>query len=157
MSAATHPRVAELVARFRQIAVTQMRDLPLYHRGLEVEAIGFETCGDALVGALVTPWFLNLIHLPLRRVPVDWSEVGRKVEHALPGGRFAFTRGGDEVVGRYDAISLHSPVLQFESQARARRAAGRRLAALLSVPDAAPQTLPSPQRRAFLLGRTSDR
>lgn len=157
MSAPSHPRVAELVARFQEIAATRMRDLPLYHDALEVEAVGFERCGDALVGGLVTPWFVNLIHLPLRRLPVEWAAVGRKVEHALPGGRCAFTRGGDEVIGRYDAISLHSPVLRIESQARARAAASRRLAALLTPPEADPETPPNPQRRAFLLGRTSER
>jgi [NiFe] hydrogenase assembly HybE family chaperone len=152
--------VAELAARFQQIDASEMRDLPLYHRALEVEAVGFERCENALVGALITPWFLSLIQLPLRKLVVDWSAVGHEIEHTLPGGRFTFRRGGDEIIGQYDAISLHSPVFRFESQELARGEASRHLTPLLAAPaaaDVAPEQPRDPQRRAFLMGRASGR
>ena len=160
MNAGTLARVAELVTRFQQIGATEMRELPLYHRALEVEPVGFERCENALVGALITPWFLSLIHLPLRKLAVDWSMLGRPVERTLPAGRFRFRRGGDEIIGQYDAISLHSPVFCFESQELARREARRRLAPLLFAPAAATPAADQPrdpQRRAFLMGRASGR
>jgi len=155
MSANHHPRVAELLAQLRHVDETQMRELPLYNHALAVEGVGFRICGDALVGVVITPWFINAIQLPLQRVPIDWSAIGRKVEHPLPCGPVAFARGGDEVTGQYDARSLHSPVSACTSQEMARREAEAQLARLFEVPPAAARNaerLESPSRRAFLRG-----
>jgi [NiFe] hydrogenase assembly HybE family chaperone len=94
----------------------------------------------------------------LQPVPIDWSQIGAKVERVLPSGPVAFTRGGDEVIGGYDALSLHSPVTRFASQEMARREAEIRLDRLLAPPVAASKAaerLESPGRRAFLRGQTS--
>jgi len=69
-------RVADLVARFDDIARTRMVGVPLLNPALQVEAVGFtlqaegegELAGAGVaVGILVTPWFMNLVRLPLRR------------------------------------------------------------------------------------------
>jgi [NiFe] hydrogenase assembly HybE family chaperone len=155
MDANRHPRVSGLLAQLRHIADTQMRDLPVYNDALAVEAVGFRSCGDALVGVVITPWFINAIHLRLQPVPIDWSKIGHKVERVLPSGPVVFTRGGDEATGAYDALSLHSPVNGFTSREMARREAAARLERLLAPPAAVAKgagRLESPARRAFLRG-----
>jgi [NiFe] hydrogenase assembly HybE family chaperone len=158
MNANLHPRVAGLLAQLRHVGDTQMRDLPLYNDALAVEDVGFRVIGDALVGVVITPWFMNAIYLPLQEVSIDWSVIGRKVEHRLPSGLLVFTRGGDEVTGQYDAISLRSPVTVFKNQEMARREAWRHLNRLLSSPETAAKTAEQPEsssRRAFLQGRAN--
>ena len=70
-------RLAGLEAVFRRIATTRMRGVPVLNPALSVQAIGFgpdplRTAPDAaptMLGVLVTPWFMNLLRLPLQ--PVD--------------------------------------------------------------------------------------
>jgi [NiFe] hydrogenase assembly HybE family chaperone len=160
MYANLHPRVTGLLAQLRYVGDAQMRDLPLYNEALEVEAVGFRVCGEALVGVVITPWFINAIYLPLHAVPVEWSKIGSKVEHPLPSGPVVFTCGGDVVTGEHDALSLHSPVTAFTSQAVARREAEVCVDRLFEPPQAAAKTtdlLESPSRRAFLRGGVSGR
>jgi len=90
----------------------------------------------------------------LQGVPIDWSAIGRKVERRLPAGPIAFTRGGDEATGAYDALSLHSPVKAFASPEAARREAERLLHRLFDPPAQAERAEQpeSPDRRAFLRG-----
>src|SRR4051794_8656986 len=66
-------RVAELATLFSTIAHTRMAGVPVLNASLRVEAIGFERplTGDVVapvvgVGVLVTPWFMNLVRLPMR-------------------------------------------------------------------------------------------
>jgi [NiFe] hydrogenase assembly HybE family chaperone len=155
MYANLHPRVTGLLTQLRYVGDAQMRDLPLYNEALEVEAVGFRICGEGLVGVVITPWFINAIHLPILSTPVEWSKIGHKVEHRLPSGSVVFTRGGDVVTGAYDALSLHSPVIAFTSQEMARCEAGTCLDRLFESPQTAAKTmdlLESPSRRAFLRG-----
>jgi len=150
-----HPRVGGLLAQLQHVGDTQMRDLPLYNDALAVEGVGFRIYDDALVGAVITPWFINAVHLPLQPVEIDWSDIGRKVEHALPSGPVAFRRGGDEVTGQYDLLSLHSPVSAFTGQEMARSEADSCLDRLFAQPKAASSTGEQPEsssRRAFLRG-----
>ena len=60
-------RVERLEAVFRDIAATRMVGVPLLHPGLQVQAVGFapEPEGSSALGVLVTPWFMNLLRLPL--------------------------------------------------------------------------------------------
>jgi [NiFe] hydrogenase assembly HybE family chaperone len=158
MEANLHPRVATLLAHLLHVGETQMRGLPICNDALAVEGVGFRVVGDALVGVVITPWFMNAIHLPSQEIPINWSIIGRKVEHHLPGGPVAFTRGGDETTGQYDALSLYSPMSAFTSQEMARRVAEARLHRLLESPCAASRRVEqpeSPSRRAFLRGGAS--
>ena len=100
-----HPRVRVLSERFRQIDVS-MRDLPIYNPKVTIEAIGFRPFGaDALLGVLVTPWFMNLTLLPVQRVPMDMAAIGRTVLVELPAGSRTFAVNGDDVTGLYKAYS----------------------------------------------------
>ena len=58
-------RVGALVELYRHIAGTRMDGVPILHAGLSVRAIGFERVGSGALGILLTPWFMNLVWLPI--------------------------------------------------------------------------------------------
>jgi [NiFe] hydrogenase assembly HybE family chaperone len=105
--------VGPLVEAYRAVDL-RMRGLPIYNTRLRVEAVGFRRAGNVLVGALVTPWFLNLIVLG-RPLPRE----GESVELVFPGGRFAAMGAAPEGVAHL-AIPLLSPVDELADQAAAR-------------------------------------
>lgn len=145
-------RVSGLAAHFREIGDTRMRDLPFYNANLEVEAWGFSPMADdRLMGVLITPWFMNLVVLPLGLEPLQPHRFGQSQMIPLPSGERKFLYSGDEGIGAFWAHSLHSPMQKFASPAHARGEARARLAEALKSPPAVPAAA-SPGRRAFLLG-----
>jgi [NiFe] hydrogenase assembly HybE family chaperone len=136
-----------------------MRDLSVYNEKIAIEAIGFRPFGDdAFLGVLLTPWFLNIIILPVKPAPMNMAEIGRTVFVELPAGKRAFVVGGDEVIGLYRAHSLHSPVLNFTLPGQAGAEALRKLAMLMTpVTTETIATTGSGKRgidrRALLFGR----
>ena len=137
------PRVDQLVSRFRMIDAERMRDLPIYNSALQVEAIDFQCLQlpsiasrpsqNAMVGALITPWFINIILMDIDDAPA--AELGQRVHYTFPSGEREFMAGEDEELGRYDFISLASPVLKFKTQQAAQALARRELEKLLSEAD----------------------
>ncbi len=154
-----HPRVQALIERFRGVDAA-MRDLPLYNAKISIEAIGFRPFGaDALLGVLLTPWFMNLIVLPVAPEPMDMNKIGKSLVIGLPAGPRNFVVGGDEAIGLYKAYSLHSPVLNFTLPGQAQAEARRQLGLLMTPPPAEPAATKKEarglDRRALLLGRRS--
>ncbi len=155
-----HRRVQALLAQFRCIDAG-MRELPIYNDKVAIEAIGFRPFGNAaLLGVLLTPWFMNLIVLPAEPEPLDMAQVGGSVAIELPAGKRSFVIGGDEKLGLYRAHSLHSPVSSFTLPGQARAEATRLLALLMTPSAAEPVAADAPaargvDRRALLFGRGS--
>jgi [NiFe] hydrogenase assembly HybE family chaperone len=152
-----HPRVSALLDCFRE-ADAVMRELPLYNDKIAIEAIGFRAFGEtALIGVVLTPWFMNLVLLPVAPEPMRMAEIGRPVEVELPIGKRTFVIGGNEVIGLYRAHSLHSPVLTFTLPGQAQAEARRQLGLLLAPPAAEPAVRQNGSgavdRRALLFGR----
>ncbi len=190
-------RVAVLQAVFTEIAETRMAGLPVCNPRLEVEALGFEPVRQAdlrasglagpeavadgrhwlpplCLGVLVTPWFMNLVCLPLLRddrcPPTGQARLLHIGGHALP-----FLTSHEPDLGSFGCCSLFSPMQDFASATAARATAMavldalRRPAAGLqdgAVPPAGVPTLVVPQpaaaqagsppsRRGFLFGRTA--
>jgi [NiFe] hydrogenase assembly HybE family chaperone len=141
-------RVRELEALFERIASTRMQGVPILHPRLSVEAVGFRPSagGRAAVGVLVTPWFMNLVWLPLQPAPAspaspaadaadadraasDRSPSAAPPEPATPVGvtrtravgneRFDFIGAREPGFGAYEACSLFSPMSEFADQAAA--------------------------------------
>ncbi len=134
-----HPRVLALIERFRGVDAA-MRDLPVYNAKVATEAIGFRAFGEgALLGVVLTPWFMNVVTLPIEPAPMAMAEIGKTVMIDLPGGKRAFVIGGDDPIGLYKAHSLHSPVNAFTLPGQARAEALRMLAILMTPPAAQPQ------------------
>jgi [NiFe] hydrogenase assembly HybE family chaperone len=152
-------RVAELATLFTHIAHARMAGVPVLNAALQVEAIGFEClpAGEgepAGLGILVTPWFMNLVRLPLLRND-SAAQVGHTHAEALAGQRFEFIGAHEATLGAFCACSLFSPMFEFADQPAARATALEVLALLRSPPLPATRTEPAPARRSFLFGRSA--
>lgn len=145
-------RVAALEALFTRIAATRMQGVPVLNERLRVQAVGFETVGEgeAAVGVLITPWFMNLVWLPLADAS-DTTAVGATRERPVGDERFPFIGAHEEGFGASEACSLFSPMFEFADHAAAQATAEAVLAELRRAP--APATVPASSRRALLFGR----
>lgn len=157
-------RIDALEATFRHIAATRMRGLPLLHAPLQVQAVGFAPAepGWAL-GVLVTPWFMNLLRLPLQplvALPAPSSDaspaassaaaaapaclaIGQDGLREIGGESLHFIGAHDPRLGHYEVCSLFSPMFQFVDQAGT-VATAHEVLRLLRQPAPAPQA----ERRA---------
>ncbi|CAM3632821.1 [NiFe]-hydrogenase assembly chaperone HybE [Polaromonas hydrogenivorans] len=159
-------RVKALAALYQHIASTRMQGIPLLNPAVQVEAVGFELVqADASdpeapasgVGVLITPWFMNLVWLPLRRLDLA-KQVGGKVPRYVGRECFEFIAAHEDDFGSYEACSLFSPVFEFENH-QAAVATAQAVLDMLRQPasTAAQAALPqAPARRAFLFGRSSN-
>lgn len=113
-------RVSLLVADFREVWNSKMRDVPLVNKALSVEAVGFVSHEGRPLGVLMSPWFMNLILLPAEGE--DWSDLtpGAKELIEFPSGSYEFIHNTREMVGGYKACSLFSPMGDFQTQMQAR-------------------------------------
>jgi [NiFe] hydrogenase assembly HybE family chaperone len=111
--------VSRLEAVFRDIAATRMAGLPILNPALEVAAVGFRHWRDGWYGALVTPWFMNLIGIP--DAPDEAAELGSGTRRVrpLPSGEYEFLSAHEEAFGAYWTSSLVSPMSQFDDMASA--------------------------------------
>jgi [NiFe] hydrogenase assembly HybE family chaperone len=161
-------RVDALEALFREIAATRMAGIPILHPGLRVQAVDFEpeSDGRCAVGVLVTPWFMNLVRLPLGHGPDDpdgpdgagsapdpLAPVGVSRTRVVGNERFDFLGAHEPGFGTYEICSLFSPMAQFVDHAAA-EATARAVMAELRKPPPPPAAPAAPSRRALLFGRT---
>ena len=106
-------RVCDLATHFREIGDTQMRDLPFYNANLEVEAWGFSSFDDdSLMGVLITPWFMNLLVLPLRFEPVQaekFRELMKGVNKTWAEGLDGRGKRGSDALKEFDALVATIP------------------------------------------------
>jgi [NiFe] hydrogenase assembly HybE family chaperone len=147
-------RLGQLLAAYRE-ADMAMASLPIYNPRLAIEAVGFRAFGEGFLGALVTPWFLNLVLLPQERVK-EGPASGAVRALTFASGIYPFAAYRLDGVGAFEALSLFSPMQEFESQEAARLAAEAALAALFAPAvrtEPAAEPAPSPSRRTLLLGR----
>jgi len=147
---ALQTQVARLETVFRDIAATRMEGVPLLHAGLKVQAVDFapEPEGDFALGVLVTPWFMNLMRLPLGTAEV--LAPGQVGPQRLGEHRLRFIGAHEAAFGPYEMCSLASPMFEFADQ-QAAVATAREVLVRLRASSA--QGVPDPHRRGFLLGR----
>lgn len=107
-----------LILNYTKIQKTRMEGVPILNEALSVAAIGFEEQGAYRLGVLLTPWFMNLMMLPLENDTLDMErqKFGSTQSHRLPGGDFAFIVGHEEAIGFTLSCSLFSPVFEFLDQ-----------------------------------------
>jgi [NiFe] hydrogenase assembly HybE family chaperone len=150
-------------------AITRAHDamldgLSIYNPALSVEAIGFRPVGPAgaaadLLGALVTPWAIDLVLLPIVEIPFDPDKVGASETLLFPCGPRVFTWSGERAVGLFRHETLQAPCPHIESHDAAIALARSALATLLSPPppvETTPATQTAagaPSRRSLLFGR----
>ena len=112
----------DLVSRFCDIHAQRMRGLPFVNERLNVEAIGFREFQDFEIGALITPWFINLILLPGDDVGTGVAQ-GHKINACFVSEDIEFTAAQDEELGLYFSAVLFSTVADIPDQAMARELA----------------------------------
>jgi len=105
-----------LETAFTRIQRERMTGMPVLNPVLEVQAVGFRVWENGCLGVLITPWFMNLMLLPLDGDA--WAELpsGTKINRSFPSGTYEFILGEDEVIGPYQMCSLFSPVFEFQNQ-----------------------------------------
>lgn len=151
-------RVQALVALFRHVQATRMAGVPVLNAALQVEAVGFEPLATepgeppAAVGVLLTPWFMNLVWLPLEP-DTRADRVGQGRVRTVGPTSFEFIGAHEPGLGAFEACSLASPMFEFPDQAQARATAWAVLAELR--PAAPPVSPVSKGRRGFLFGRSA--
>lgn len=119
-----------LVADFREIWHSKMRDVPMVNKLLNVEAVGWQIYEGRPLGVLISPWFMNLVML--EGEGEDWSNLtaGAKELISFPSGDYEFIHNTREMTGGYKACSLFSPMGDFNSQMQAQEVARAVMAAL---------------------------
>ena len=124
-----------LNAAYRAIA-RRMDGLNFVNPAIDVEAVAFAPWESHWLGAMVTPWCINLMLLP--RDTSGWTSLpqGRKLRYAFPAGEYEFISSRDDAVGEYQMCSLISPVLELPDHATARQVAELARAALLDPANA---------------------
>lgn len=130
------PNRDRLEALFRQIEVERMDGVPILNPSLRVAAFGFEPWQDHALGVLLTPWFMNLVLVPLdqERFATSAPDVGEKVQIALPAGQVEFIVGHEPGFGHSLSCSLFSPVFEFADQDAAEECAKAALVEVLTDP-----------------------
>ncbi|CCG39671.1 [NiFe]-hydrogenase assembly chaperone HybE [Magnetospirillum molischianum] len=143
-----------LEAIYREIDIRSMRDLPIHNPRLEVQAVGFRPHRGWAIGALVTPWFMNICLAEIAGgSSLPPALPGDSHALALPLGTLDFVVGSVEGFGRLDSVSLFSPMVSFDDPEVTRITATAALAALFeSVPSPAALAVPR-NRREMLFGR----
>lgn len=139
--------VANLEAAFRRIERTRMAGVPLLHPRLQVQAVDFASTGQGLaLGVLVTPWFMNLVRLPLQaHAAVSLPAPGLSEEQDIGGWTFSFFGHEEAGLGHFAAASLASPMGEFADQA----------AAVATARALLERLRPAPARRGFLFGASN--
>lgn len=104
-----------LVTLFQKIETERMDGIPILNKNLRVDSAGFEQHGAFYLGVLLTPWFMNLVLVPVEGEDtlLDGLNVGSKLFHNLPCGRFEFIVGFEQEIGIYMSCSIFSPVFEF--------------------------------------------
>jgi [NiFe] hydrogenase assembly HybE family chaperone len=110
---------ALLEAAFRRIQRERMAGMPLLNPALRVQALGFERWQRHWLGAVVTPWFLNIVLLPGDAHAWRTAAEGERVFHRFGAGDFAFLGGCEPEVGEFQGCSLFSPMSGFADQSTA--------------------------------------
>ncbi|RCW24763.1 [NiFe] hydrogenase assembly HybE family chaperone [Ciceribacter lividus] len=148
-----------LEARYRVIAETAMADVPICNAALEVASCGFRPWGGRAFGVVVTPWFMNLLAVDLPGVESPPAANGTTVRAFLPAGEVELIAGELEGIGRVDACSLFSPVLEFSSMEVAIETAIEAANAFFDPEALAepPPPAPAVNRRDLLRGRFGSR
>lgn len=148
----------QVEAYFRHVLAERMAELPFLNPALHVAATPFLRLEGDWLGAVVTPWCLQLMLLP--GGGTLWADIpaGERRGVALPAGALDFIAdAGEDALPAFQYCPLIAPVTDIPDMAAACQAAHDALAAVLTAPPAPAPEAAAPQvsnaRRAFLRGR----
>ena len=125
-----------LEALYRRVHREEMAELAICNPAVEVEALEFKRWEGHWVGAVVTPWFINL--LIIRHSDEDWPELklgkGNELAISFPAGTINFTPRFEPELGVYLCCSLVSPMIDYKTHGQARQAALDAIRQLTAIP-----------------------
>jgi [NiFe] hydrogenase assembly HybE family chaperone len=115
----------KILAMYRRIWETTMRDLDFVNRALEVDIAGFRRHRGDWVGAVISPWFVNLYVLPGGGELWHDLGAGERVKLPFPVGELEFIADYDPAAEIPAALycPLLAPVTALKSQDEALRMA----------------------------------
>ncbi|HEX5803269.1 MAG TPA: [NiFe]-hydrogenase assembly chaperone HybE [Azospira sp.] len=130
----------QVLAMYRRIWETRMRDLDFVNRALEVDIAGFRRHRGDWVGAVITPWFVNLYVLPGGGELWHDLGAGERVKLPFPVGELEFIADYDPTAEIPAALycPLLAPVTALKSQDEALRMAMDALETLFTPTVALP-------------------
>ena len=119
----------QLEKTFKKIQTERMAGVPVINNKLNVKATNFQPWEDHQLGILISPWFMNIVLLPLEN---NWQnlKIGQEIVHTFPSGKYLFTVGYEKGIGYYQSCSLFSPMFEFANQKAAEATAQAALMAL---------------------------
>lgn len=130
----------QVLAMYRRIWETTMRDLDFVNRALEVDIAGFRRYRGDWVGAVISPWFVNLYVLP--GGGELWRDLGagERVKLPFPVGELEFIADYEPTAEIPAALycPLLAPVTALKSQEEALRMAMDALETLFTPAAVAP-------------------
>lgn len=150
---------AQVEAYFRRVLVERMAGLPFLNPALHVAATSFMRLEGDWLGAVVTPWCLQLMLLP--GGGTLWADIpaGERRAVALPVGAIEFIAdAGEAGLPAFHYCPLIAPVGDIADMAAACQAAHDALATVIALPVEMAVGLeptskqPNLSRRAFLAG-----
>lgn len=118
---------------FLRIEQNQMQGLPVCNPELTSEIVGLTRFGGYWLGALVTPWTLQLI-MVAAEAGVEVLEAGDHRIHQFPQGEVMFMASENPDIGLYQSCSLLSPLHDFPNQAAIRQTSGEVVELLFQSP-----------------------
>lgn len=125
--------IEALVAYYRE-ADARMRETPFYNDALAIEPVGFRHWEGHRLGALIAPWFLNLILLPGEAEDCTDVPQGHQSDWIFPAESVRFTANMLDTGEAFLVAPAFNSVRDFPDQDTARAVAERLLASLLAEP-----------------------
>lgn len=124
-----------LISLYREVGETRMEGVPILNTALDVAAFGFDEFQEYRLGVLLTPWFMNLVLLPLEaeKYSENAPQVGEKLMVNLPAGKVEFIVGFEDLIGHSLSCSLFSPMFEFHDQEAAEQTAKAALDEVLNA------------------------
>ncbi len=109
----------KLESTFENIYRERMNDMPVVNDQIGVHAVSFQKWEQLYLGVMVTPWFMNLMLLPI--IPETWKhkQILSYSTYNFPSGQYKFLTGFEPRIGKYQTCSLFSPMFAFSNNAAA--------------------------------------
>ncbi len=145
---------AALEAQFNRVAADQMAALPFYQAHMPVKACSFQLFEGQWVGAMLTPWMLELVVLPAPDQQWPRRQVGSRLALTFPAGDMAFRVGELTPELHYVACSLMSPLDPHLSPEQAIMLAENSVSLALSLPVRRDAPI-NMSRRSLLRGKVA--
>ncbi len=98
---------------FENIYQQRMADVPVCNNKIKVSILDLQYWNDNILGILITPWFMNLMLLPVDSDNWDEKNELETEIHIFPSGKYQFITAFEEDIGKYQSCSIFSPMFEF--------------------------------------------